>query len=342
MSKAVLLMHGYLTGPDDWDSVLHAFSQRYDEISVFCQPGHSRADEPEKLCYADFTHENCYGALTSELDRLFSVHTEVDIIGHSMGGAMGVWAAANYPVRRLCLLAPALKWPNIGLFFQSILYFRSRRKYKKLQKKAKKEIERQSAADGRKKNEILAAIEGAANEKERYTSELNTSVKMIVRRAARFVSPHTVSVLWKNTKKGKRSIESVKCPVLVLWGKYDELVPEKSVKLIIKRIDNDDFTTAVYGSLGHSMILSPENGTMLRDMLAFLDGRALEDIMPQNPCEVRTVTHIFTDGSGETRYKKKNTLITGYRTRKNGEVEVINESSSKILSDNKSGMPPRA
>ena len=45
MSKALLLLHGFLTCTDDWDELLPRLQPLYDEVVLFKQPGHERKGE---------------------------------------------------------------------------------------------------------------------------------------------------------------------------------------------------------------------------------------------------------------------------------------------------------
>lgn len=311
MSTAVLLVHGFLTGPDDWDGLLPKLTNRYDEVSVFCQPGHARADEKEKVNYKLFTHSASYKALEAELDRLFAAHEFVDVVGHSMGGAMSVWAAANYPVRRLCLLAPAFKFLRFGIFVKSAFYRSKRRKFKKAK--------------------ITSAYaEALSAENDRYFNDYKDGRKILFSRLLPNWTPHNLSVLYLNVKKGQRCIKNIKCPVEILWGSFDEFVPASSVKAFMKRMVSADMTFINYGNLGHSMMLSLSKELVFRDVLAFLDSEPVEDIKPENPGEERTVLHILTVDKQHEKYRRIITYSTGSRMI-GGAVELIEEKSTKIL-----------
>lgn len=311
MSTAILLVHGFLTGPDDWDGLLPQLSHRYDEVATACQPGHSRTDEPDKLNYKEFTHSSSYAKLTAELDRLFASHEEVDIVGHSMGGAMAVWAAANYPVRRLSLLAPAFRFPRIGIFVKSFFYRSKRKKFSKMK--------------------ISPAYrEALSAENDRYYNDYKEALKLFFSRLIPNWTPRNIAVLYRNVKKGQHEIKKVCCPVEVLWGSFDEFVPESCIRTFVRRISCDDVTFVKYGNLGHSMMLSLSKEIVFRDLLAFLDGNTVEDVIPDNPGEERIVQHSVTMRSKYEKYRRVITYSTGSKII-GGTVEMTEEKSTKII-----------
>lgn len=116
MSKALLLIHGFLTGADDWDVLLPYVSSLYDRVEVFRQPGHERAgDKPH---YKDFTEPAVYAAMDAALDKLADCD-RVDVLGHSMGGGVAAYACAKLKnVGRAVMYAPAFKYPRTDILLK--------------------------------------------------------------------------------------------------------------------------------------------------------------------------------------------------------------------------------
>ena len=310
MSTAVLLLHGYLTGPDDWDSVIPELKEMYDEVNVFRNPGHARGDEREKLDYSKFTHDATYAYLIAELDYLFAKHTEVDIIGFSMGGAMAVWAAANYPVRKISIIAPAFRFPRLGIFFKHFVYRAKMNKLKKM----------------RISPRHAASFEAEIN---RYDEDHRLAVKLLFSRFFPHITPHTVRTLYLNTKKGQKAIKKVKCPVQVLWGHYDEFISERTIRIFVKRLASDDITVVTYGNVNHTMMLSVTGGAIVRDVLAFLRGKKVEEIKPENAAEDRHVTHIFAENDNGEKIKRVKSFKTGTQVIE-GRVELVEETTNSV------------
>lgn len=311
MSTAILLIHGFLTGPDDWDGLIPLLSGRYDEIATLCQPGHARADEKDKLNYKQFTHPASYAGLTESLDRLFAEHDSVDLVGHSMGAAMAVWAAAHYPIGRISLLAPAFRFPRVGIFIKNMFYRSKRKKFRKM-----------------KMSDRYAQALTAEND--RYFNDYKAGQEILFSRLIPYWTPHNIAVLYKNVKKGQKEIKKVSCPVQVIWGSFDEFVPASAIKGFMKRLVCDDLTFVNYGNLGHSMMLSMSKEIVFRDVLAFLNGSSVENITPENPGEERLVKRILVVDAGAEKYKRIKTYQTGSRFIV-GSVEIIEERSSKVI-----------
>ncbi len=102
-SVPVLLLHGFLGNPEDWDAVLDAWSPQKQVyplslVSLVGQPSTSVSDHVQIL-------DRMLSAILAMLD---GHDIEVcDMVGYSMGGRIAWLFAHHYPhrVRRLCILS---------------------------------------------------------------------------------------------------------------------------------------------------------------------------------------------------------------------------------------------
>lgn len=276
MSKALLFIHGFLTGTDDWDYFLPAFEKDYDAVILFRQPGHSRAEE--KPNYKEFTLARTYEELDKTIDGLKS-YDEVDVVGHSMGGGMALYAAAHLPnVRRAVAISPALKYPHFGFISKK------NRVIKRLRALA-------SASDG----ELAAALAESAD---RIAEVYKQGTAIFKKRLFPHWSPHNLITFARIMKRAKKCLKSVTCPLTVIWGELDEFVPRSSPELIMKRVGSRDKRLIVYGDMGHGMLYEKNAPGVVRDVRAALGDADFEF----GKAELRTVYRYTENGTQVTRH----------------------------------------
>src|SRR5436305_10189633 len=98
-SHPVLLLHGQPGRAQDWDAVRSAVAGRAHCVAIN-RPGWDRETRPVDLA------ANAEAALTA-LDA--AGLKQVTVVGHSLGGAVAAWLAAEHPERvgALVLAAPS-------------------------------------------------------------------------------------------------------------------------------------------------------------------------------------------------------------------------------------------
>jgi 4,5:9,10-diseco-3-hydroxy-5,9,17-trioxoandrosta-1(10),2-diene-4-oate hydrolase len=107
--RPLLLLHGLLGGSFCWRRNLEAFSQRHTVFAIDL-PGHGESDAPGHL---DCSMPAQTDRLSSFLERLNL--QDVDVVGCSWGGAIGMFLAAQSArVRSLVLAAPVNPWSTLG------------------------------------------------------------------------------------------------------------------------------------------------------------------------------------------------------------------------------------
>lgn len=100
-NPALLLLHGLYDRWEAWDSVIRAFSGRYQVIAPDLR-GHARSDHPK----SGYTPLDYAADIIGMLDVLET--EQVVPVGHSLGALIGVFLAADNPdrVRNLVLVDP--------------------------------------------------------------------------------------------------------------------------------------------------------------------------------------------------------------------------------------------
>lgn len=279
MSTALLFIHGFLTGTDDWDYVLPALEKDYDEVVLFCHPGHVRAGE--KPNYKEFTLKRTYAEMDKTLEAL-SVYDEVDIVGHSMGGGMAMYAAAKLPnVRRAVAVSPALKYPHLGFVT------RKNAVIKKLRILAEN-------SEGELKEALTKSSDRVAAVYKEGTSAFKN-------RLFPHWSPHNLLTFARIMKRARKYVKNVTCPLTVIWGELDEFVPRSSPEMILRKASSLDKQFVVYGDMGHGMLYELNAPIISRDVKAALKGQALGEL-EIGKAELRTAYRITADGTVTVRH----------------------------------------
>ena len=316
MSKALLLIHGFLTCTDDWDLFVPELEKMYDEVVLFKQPGHERSDG--KPHYKDFTADGCFAALDETIAELEEKFDVVDVMGHSMGGGMGLYAAAKLKnIGRAVLLAPAVRFPRPGAMM------RHNALVSKLEGMAK------SCSD---KELAEALTDAVASVKSTYKESLDVFFKRLLPNW----SPHNLLTFMRIMGKAEKFAAEVTCPLAVCWGELDEFVPRKSAEFILENAKSRDKTYIVYETVGHAMMYLGNIRLLLRDVKCLLSG--------EDPCELpyeagalRTAVRITDNGDGSVElYTVADKLV-----RDKGGVREIRESTRRTERRSPSPQPQK-
>ena len=275
MSRALLLIHGFLTCTDDWDAVVPALRDLYDEVVAFKQPGHERPGT--RPHYKDFTADACYSALDATMRDLGERFDEVDVAGHSMGGAMALYVASVLPnVRKAVIISPALRYPRPGAFARH--------------NSAVSALTRMAA--GCTDAELAAVLREKAAA---LRTDFGKAVNMFFKRLLPNWSPHNLLTLVRITRRAEKYADGVRCPVAVFWGGLDEFVPEKAAEVVLERAASAEKTYVRYARAGHAIMYIGEVGNFVRDMRAFLEDKDLTETVTE-PGEARYVRVVGPNG----------------------------------------------
>lgn len=107
--KVVLFIHGFSAKKEDNLAFLEEMNHRKKiEMHTFILPGHE-TKRMGKVKYQDWLD-----ASEKELQKLLKNHSQITIVGHSMGTIIALYLAAHYPqVEKLVLISPAYYFGNL-------------------------------------------------------------------------------------------------------------------------------------------------------------------------------------------------------------------------------------
>lgn len=259
MSRAILLIHGYLTTTKDFGR-LYDYLGGYDKVWPLELPGHNG-----KVDLRKFTVPATLGAVQSAFDELAEQYDEVDVVGFSMGGALASMLCCLRKVHRAVLISPANKFLNGQLPVSAAKF------YGRLTKSAW-----QSATGLENKRK---ALEQAWKP---YEENMSASGKVAVTRTFRYMTPRNLHVFHEVVRQCNVWVQSTRStvPTLVLWGMLDELVPQKSPQFVVENFA--DAQLKIYPDVGHAMLYTNRDNEIIKDVMDFLtEGNFCEEVPPR-------------------------------------------------------------
>ncbi|MGD9605631.1 MAG: alpha/beta hydrolase [Bacilli bacterium] len=250
MQKAILLLHGFLSNQSDFDEIIPDLQIRYNHIERFVYPGHHDGEQ-----YGHFNDAETFFLLEKCFQTLLKTYDVIDVMGYSMGGALGVYLSQKYVFRKLVLLAPANKYFNIFLPYAKLKHYA--RNFVFLEK---------------------AVIEKKDQEQNSYRVILTHTLEEDKDSLRFLYERYLHSYFWgafKNfrnlIKKANDQISEIKNPCFIAWGEVDQLVPKKTVTFLASKCTNEKSEWRIYDHVSHLMLKSAFNHQLKRDILTFLD-----------------------------------------------------------------------
>lgn len=253
MKKAIILIHGFMTDPTDFDPIMDDLRAHYDYVRRFKLPGHGK-DANHKL----FTKEATMKYVEQEFDKVAKKYEYIDVMGFSMGGALGTYLSNIRTFNKLVLLAPANKYVSPFAGFRRVMQVA------------------QIVKDEFKINEKkLTKIE------KEHLSILNNTIKdAVVRDAKMFkfaideVLPrytHTAIYHFVRTIKAcNKALSKIKNPTLIVWGYLDEIVPKSAATYDYERCTHPNRKLVILEHMGHMMFRSENIEELKEIVLNFL------------------------------------------------------------------------
>ena len=247
-----MTIHGFMTVKEDFGKLYDRLDS-YDEVLAVEIPGHNGEVDFDK-----FTVDATLQTVLAAYDTLRSKHDRVDVVGFSMGGALATWLCAQRDVTKAVLLAPANKYLNFLMPLETIKFY-NERGIKPLLKKSNESLMEKSYTVSKVFTE--------------YFENVATSLKIVVGNLGndRIITPRIYSVFRKLIKTCNTLVEQhspVETPILVLWGKLDELVPHKAVQYVLDHFSNAQ--SNIYEDIGHAMLYTNHDELIIKDILGFL------------------------------------------------------------------------
>ena len=256
MSKALLLIHGFLTCTDDWDELLPALEPLYDKVVLFKQPGHERkGDMPH---FGDFTEKAVFDALDGVIEEL-EPYDSVDVAGHSMGGGAAVYACAQLKnVRKGLLYAPAFRYPRADVVFK--------------RNAAMKKLDELRRACGNP--ELTEALDERVNVmRDAFAGALD----VFFRRLLPHWSLRNIFTFAKIMRRAAEYLPRVACPLCIMWGSLDEFIPFSGMRMVMESVSSDSLYFIRYPDADHALMYLGDISAVARDTLCYLtDGNLLD------------------------------------------------------------------
>lgn len=248
-----MTIHGFMTVKEDFGK-LYDHLDCYDEVLAVEIPGHN--GEPD---FDKFTIDATLQTVLSAYDTLRARHDEVDVVGFSMGGALTTWICAQRDVHKAVLLAPANKYFNFLMPVETIKFYNE---------SGIKPLLKKSNASLMEKTYTVSKVFTE------YFQNVVTSVKIVVGNLGsdRIITPHIYNVFRNLIKTCNKMVDQhspVQTDMLVLWGKLDELVPQKSVNYVLEHFANAQ--SKIYEDIGHAMLYTNHDEIIIKDILGFLN-----------------------------------------------------------------------
>jgi len=211
----LILLHGWGGSTQSFAFTHQALSQNFATYSIDL-PGFGRSDEP-----AEIWGVKEYAALLIEFMKKHSIDKPI-LIGHSFGGKISIYTAANVAVKKMVLVDSAGIKPARGLSYYVKVY-----SYKTARSLLELPLIRNYT-----KSIIEAYRKKAGSDDYMNASELMKKVLVKV------VNEHMLEELKKIT-----------CPVLLIWGDKDTATPLSDGKMMEKLLH--DAGLVVLSGTGH-------------------------------------------------------------------------------------------
>lgn len=243
MKKAILLLHGFATDPSDFDPIIENLKEVYDHIEIPFMPGHKVKGLKGFTCNSTIALvEN----IIAELENNYDV---IDIMGFSMGGALGSYIASKHHVRNLVLLAPANVYLNPKFPLE----------------RAKAFMEYLDAkifdADSPNKKKII-------KEHELRLQEDSDAMKVTKKFLLPNYNPRSIAQFAKIIRYCRDNMAKVSSPTLIILGDIDQLVPERTYDYLSKYCTN--LKKEKFKGVSHMMLRSPKSDQIIKKIMSFI------------------------------------------------------------------------
>lgn len=219
---AVLLLHGFTGWPGEMAFLGDRLAEAGLTVAIPRLPGHGT----NGMDFLQTGWRDWLRAATDAYFELAATGSRVHVVGYSLGALLAIILAARFPVRRLCLVAPAVKVTNRLLPFAPILALFMRR---------------MRSHDAVPKGQVDARDEEVLGRE--YWSW-------------RF-GPQSASVL-RLQRMANRRLGRVSSPTLVVLGGKDPTVPLSAWDFVRARIASEALERVVLPESTHQIPAGPD------------------------------------------------------------------------------------
>ena len=250
--KALLMIHGFISEMNDFDSIMDDVNARYDFVYRPILPGHG---DKGIYDYNNFNSKDTFKCVLDAFDYLAKSYDDIDVLGYSMGGALATYLSGVRKFNKLILIAPANHYFNPIAFLNGGQYAMS--KFRALNKAIMQKDEAEQATY----KEMLKHF----NEDQR-------------RCASYTFRKYLKTYIWHAYKEFKdivlncnKDLKEIKNPTLIIWSKLDQLVPYKAVTELYDICTNDVKELKIFEDFTHLMLISDNPQPLIDAILEFMD-----------------------------------------------------------------------
>lgn len=213
-SRAVLLLHGFGDTPQSLEFLAHRLTEAGWAVFVPLLPGHARRLEEFHASRA----EDWIAAAGIAYDDLANRYGTVVVCGQSMGADLALELEAKHPLPALVLLAPYIAMPAIARFGATLWPFFQW---------------------------LLPVI---YTRDHRSLRDPEAGAKSL---AYGYTTPRLLAELWKVVKRGRRRLDHVRSPTLIVHSREDNRVSSEDVTAAAARIKHPVKSLQWVSGCGH-------------------------------------------------------------------------------------------
>ncbi len=250
--KALLMIHGFISEMNDFDSIMDEVNKRYVFVYRPILPGHG---DKGIYDYNNFNAKDTFKCVLDAFDYLKKDYDDIDVLGYSMGGALATYLSGVRKFNKLILLAPANRYFNPIAFVNGGTYAMS--KFRALEKSILKKDEADQAAY----KEMLKS----------FTVDQKKCASYTLRKYLKTYIWHAYKEFRDIVINCNKDLKEIKNPTLILWSKMDQLVPYKAVEELYNMCTNEVKELKIYDGFTHLMLISDNPKELIDDILEFMD-----------------------------------------------------------------------
>ena len=232
----ILLIHGLSSNRDTWNEIAHELTPYYHEII----PDLPSSGDTQVPANFDLSVPN----VTEQLRRFIetaNIQKQLNIAGHSIGGSIAMFYAAQYPYDTQSLLLISTG----GLFkSNNTAYLKNPLYLKQLLVTQTGDLE-----FARKK--IMYSLpflpSAVAREQEKYMISQSESANKVIQQLVEFNKLYTADSFAKMAK-------NIEAPTMIIWGKQDQIVNVEVAKELQSMLKRGE-TPIILNQVGHVPIL---------------------------------------------------------------------------------------
>jgi len=247
---AVVIVHGYAEHSGRYDHVGGALADAGYAVHAYDQRGHGRSEGDRALVRSMDEYLDDLDLFVARVATRHSTSTPTFILGHSMGGAIvALHAIERRPTARGLLLSGAAVSNSERLGLRGWLITTLGRLFPKLP------LVKLDAATVSRDPEVVQLYDAdPLNYRGRMKAGLLRALTLGGQRIA-------------------RGAATLRCPLLIMHGADDALVPADASTRLFDAVASDDKTLKLYEGLYHEIFNEPERDAVFADVVTWLDAR---------------------------------------------------------------------